>query len=77
MNIVFINVHIRSDLGDPYTQAEYIINLFKIEAIINDINYDSIYILGDWNADPYFGRAWKNLSDFIQRNNLICIDINN
>ena len=76
MIIVFVNVYIRSDLGDPYTQAEYINNLFKIEAIVNDINYDSIYVVGDWNADPYFGRAWENLTAFIQRNNFTCIDTN-
>ena len=51
--------------------------MFKIKAIINDINYTCIYVLGDWNVDLYFGRGWENLSDFLQRNNFTCIDTNN
>ena len=50
--------------------------MFKIKAIINDINYTCIYVLGDWNVDLYFGRGWENLSDFLQRNNFTCIDTN-
>ena len=36
---------------------------------------DSIYFVGDFNADPHSGRAWRNLTRFRDENNLKCFDV--
>ena len=42
--------------------------------MLHAIDYESLYILGDFNADPSGSRSWNNLMDFVIRNNLTCID---
>ena len=42
--------------------------------MLDDIDYQSLFILGNFNADPHSGRAWNNLKDFINRNSLRCLD---
>ena len=74
--IVMINVYLRSDCGDAASLENYIRSLNCVEQTISDINFDSIYILGDFNADPFSGRAWRSLSNFIDRNSLSCFDVN-
>ena len=43
---------------------------------MSDFKFDCVYFMGDFNADPFSGRAWQNLSDFFNRNNLDCFDFN-
>ena len=38
--------------------------------------YDSIILVGDFNADPFIGRAWETLKQFMNQNNLHCVDYN-
>ena len=75
LKILFVNVYIRSDLGDPVSLAAYLETLHNIDFILDDIDYDSIYLIGDFNADPFGGRAWNNLKEFIDRNKFCCFDV--
>ena len=49
--------------------------LSKLEDILDGTAFDSIYFVGDFNDDPTSGRAWQNLTDFIERNSLKCFDV--
>ena len=72
---VFVNVYIRSNLGDPVSLNNYLENLSKLEEILNDYPDTSVFYIGDFNSDP-FNISWNNLNNFITRNNLICYDLN-
>ena len=74
-NVVFINVYLNSDLWKVSTQEQYLEDLGKLDWYIHDLQYDNIFLLGDFNADPFSGRAWTNLSDFIINNSLKCFDV--
>ena len=74
-NIVIVNVYMNSDLWDVEILAKYLQTLSKLQDILEDIAFDSIYFVGDFNADPTSGRAWRNLSNFIERNSLKCFDV--
>ena len=52
----------------------YLNGLSELENIIVSMKFDSIYFVGDFNADPFIGRAWENLSNFRKRNNRTCFD---
>ena len=73
LKFYLLNVYIRSDLGDPASHNAYLEFLYKLEIILN--KYDqNVFLLGDFNADPFYGNTWHNLSNFINRNNLNCFD---
>ena len=73
--IVFINVYLNSDVWKTVTQQQYLESLATIESYISELQYDSVFVVGDFNADPFSGRAWDNLSQFIQRNLFKCFDV--
>lgn len=72
--IVLVNVYLRSDIWEIRTLNDYLNGLSDLESIINTMRFDSIYFLGDFNADPFSGRAWGNLMNFVENNSLRCID---
>ena len=74
--IVLVNVYLNSDVWEAATLAKYLESLNRLEAILTDFEYDSLYFIGDFNADPFTGRAWGNLKNFMERNSLICFDFN-
>ena len=41
---------------------------------MSSTEFDSIFFIGDFNADPFTGRAWNNLSVFMYENNSRCLD---
>ena len=47
----------------------------KLEDILSDYCFNSIYIIGDFNADPMHGRAWNTLTEFMLGNNLTCFGV--
>ena len=69
-----VNVYIKSDLWEARTHNDYLNYLSQLEHLITSFNFDSIYFLGDFNADPFNGRAWSNLYSFMSRNSLECFD---
>ena len=64
-----------SDIWQICTLNKYLHNLSLLEDILADINYDAVYLIGDFNADPHSGRAWQNLYSFLTRNSLTCFDV--
>ena len=46
-----------------------------MEGYINDVKHDNIFLAGDFNAYPFSGRAWRNLSDFMVTDSLKCFDV--
>ena len=77
LRIIIVNCYIRSDLGTPDSLAAYTELLNKIESSLDDVEYDAIYMVGDFNADPMGGRAWTNLSEFSLLNNYTIYDVTN
>ena len=75
ITIVFVNVYIKSDLGEVRTLNDYLESLIRIEILIESLTFDSIFFIGDFNADPLYGRAFGNFKDFISKNDLICFDV--
>lgn len=73
-SILLVNVYLKSDLWEARTLSDYLEYLSELENLITRTRFDAVYIMGDFNADPYTGRAWSNLGDFSSRNNLKCFD---
>ena len=63
--ILLVNVYIKSDLWEARTLDAYLNYLNDLEYLITSTKLDCIYFWGDFNADPYSGRAWHNLLDFM------------
>ena len=74
-NVIFVNVYCNSDIWEATTLNKYLETLSVLQDFLDDFNYDSIYFIGDFNADPLSGRAWKNLTNFMNRNSLVCFDV--
>ena len=72
--IVLVNLYFRSDIWEIETLSEYLDNLSKLDNILVDYNFNAIYFIGDFNADPFRGRAWNTLQGFMMRNSLKCFD---
>ena len=72
---LIVNVYIRSDIWEARTLDAYLNYLSELEHLFSSTDFNSLYILGDFNADPYSGRAWNNLSEFMSRNSLRCFDV--
>lgn len=72
--IVLVNVYLNSDVWETATLTEYLETLSRLETILTDYQYHSIFYIGDFNADPFTGRAWGNLGEFVRRNSLTCFD---
>ena len=72
--VVLVNVYIRSDIWETRTLNNYLESLCQLGNIISSTRFDSIFFMGDFNADPFSGRAWSNLSAFVSHNDLKCFD---
>ena len=72
--ILLVNVYLNSVSWESATLANYLESLSRLEEILSDFNFDGVYLLGDFNADPFSGRAWHSLNDFMTRNYLKCFD---
>lgn len=75
LSIVLVNVYLNSDVWEVATLNRYLQTLSCFDDIISDMNFDCIYFIGDFNADPHSGRAWHNLSNFMSENSLKCFDV--
>ena len=74
-SIVLVNTYLNSDLWEAVTLNKYLESLSKLEDILDNFAFNSVIYIGDFNADPSSGRAWGNLSTFMQRNDLKCFDV--
>ena len=74
-DLVPVNSYQKSDIWETQTLTDYLENLNKMENILRDFSFDSIFFIGDFNADPFLGRSWHNLKNFMQCNSLKCYDV--
>ena len=73
--VVLVNMYVRSDIWETRTLNDYLETLSQLDNIVSSMRFDSIYFIGDFNADPRSGRAWGNLSLFMDRNDFKCYDV--
>ena len=64
LNLTLVNVYIRSDLGDVISQEKYLYSLSQLENILLNFNCNNVIFAGDFNTDPFIGRAWANFKNF-------------
>ena len=60
-DFILVNVYVRSDLGYEITLNNYLEILCELENVLDSLKNDNIFFFGDWNADPFTGRAWHIL----------------
>ena len=65
--ILLLNVYIKNDIWEDRTLEMYLETLGKLENIFIR-KFDSVYIMEDFNADPFIGKAWNHLTDFMEYN---------
>lgn len=76
LKIILINVYMNSVTWEAKSMDEYLYRLQSLEYILSNNVFNSVYFLGDFNADPFMGRAWNQLVNFCDLNSLSCIDYN-
>ena len=72
--ILFLNVYLPCDSQTTSAFDNYRDALAKLEVIIREQNISNVVITGDFNADPYKGRFWNELCNFIKSLSLVFID---
>ena len=45
-DLVLVNVYLKSDIWETHTLADYLENLNKMENILRDFSFDSIFFIG-------------------------------
>ena len=75
LTIVLVNVYVKSDIWETQTLHDYLDTLSQLGNLVNELRYDSIYFVGDFNADPFSGRSWSHLKAFMHTNHLQCFDV--
>lgn len=75
MDIMIINVYIRSVSWENESLHAYMEAFQDIEDILTNYRFNNVFFIGDFNADPYIGRAWNNVVNFMKRNSLHCLDV--
>ena len=75
ITIVFVIVYVKSDLEEVHTLNDYLESLIRLEILIESLKFDSIFFIGDFNADHLCWRAFGNFKDFISRNDLRCFEV--
>ena len=74
LRILLINVYMRSVTWEGKTLDEYLQGLHALEYVLINYDLNSVYILGDFNADPFMSRAWNHFNHFCEKNYLSCMD---
>ena len=73
-SILLVNVYVRSVSWEISTVDAYLEYLNQLESLMANTQFECIYFIGDFNADPFTGRSWNYLSDFMTRSSLECFD---
>ena len=71
---LFLNVYLPCDSQTSEAYHNYRSSLAHLEIIIREQNFNNLVLVGDFNADPFKGRFWKELLIFKQALSLIFID---
>ena len=71
---LFLNVYLPCDSQTPEAFHNYRSSLARLEVIIKEQHFNNVVLVGDFNADPFKGRFWKELLIFLQSLSLIFVD---
>ena len=71
--LLFLNVYFPCDKQTADALHDYRCMLAKLKVVIDEHNFTSLLIVGDFNADPTKGRFWKELNNFMQSLSLIVL----
>ena len=71
---LFINVYLPCDTQTAGAFDEYRSSLAQLESVVREQNFNNLILVGDFNADPFKGRFWKELLTFTQSLSLVFID---
>ncbi len=69
-----INVYLPCDNRKLDSLIEYKNICAQLQVIIEEQNINKLIIAGDYNADPFKGRFWSELTEFKENTNLIIAD---
>ena len=72
--ILFLNVYLPCDSQTTDAFDNYRNALARLEVILREQNVNNVVITGDFNADPFKGRFWNDLRDFMRSMSLIFLD---
>ena len=61
---LFLNVYLPCDSQNPASFDCYRNALARLEVVIKEQNLSKLVLVGDFNADPFKGRFWKELLSF-------------
>ena len=61
---LFLNVYLPCDSQNPDSFDHYRNALARLEIIIKEHSFNNLVLIGDFNADPFKGRFWKELLAF-------------
>lgn len=76
IKVLLVNVYLNSDIWEVSTLEKYLLSLSLFDNLMEEMIFDSVHFVEDFNGDPISGRAWRNLGEFMQRNNFECFDVN-
>ena len=71
---LFLNVYLPCDSQTSGSFDNYRSSLAKVESVVREQNFNSVVLVGDFNADPFKGRFWKELLTFTQSLSLFFVD---
>lgn len=71
---LFLNVYLPCDTQTSEAFDNYRSSLARLEVICREQNFNNLVIVGDFNADPFKGRFWKELLIFTKTLSLIFVD---
>ena len=71
---LFLNVYLPCDLQNSDALDKYRNALASLQVIVREQNIRDVVIAGDFNADPFKGRFWKELSLFRESLSLSVLD---
>lgn len=74
-NVVFINVYLNSDIWEITTLNNYLESLSKLNHFLDTFHCDCVFLMGDFNADQFYGSASRNISEYTTIKYLKCFDV--
>ena len=63
---LFLNVYMPCDSQTPDAFDKYRCSLAQLDVLIREQNFNNLVLVGDFNADPFKGRFWRELLKFTQ-----------
>ena len=72
--VLIMNVYLPCDYQNMDALDRYRSALAKLESVIREQNVNDFMVIGDFNADPFKGRFWRDLLEFCSSLSLSVLD---